>query len=148
MRPRVLRTASTWLRVTRQADRSFVFHVGARGEREAYRAFRYPPEQVPTVADALELAAALVEAPPMLAVVSVPVHFVEYPGLTVPPAVLARVRACPVVRLAYQVPTDDREALRALLRAAERRIGAHVDAFDECEAVNLAARLHRALGAV
>lgn len=148
MRPRLLRTPSTWLRVSRRPDRSFVFEVGARGEREAYRAFLYPAQELPTVADALALAGALVEAPPMLAVVSVPAGFVTAASQHVPPAILARVEAYPVVRLAYQVPVTDREAVRALLKAAERRIGAHVDPFDEAEAINLAARLHRALGAV
>ncbi len=145
MRPRRLCTPTTWLRVTRRPDRAFVFHVGARGEREPYRAFLYPPEQLPTVPDALELAAALVQAPPMLAVVSVPVELVVTMGEG---PVFDRVRQYPIARLAYQVPVCDREAVRALLKAAEKRIGAHVEPFEEAAYVNLAARLHRALGAV
>ena len=131
------------------ADPAFVVrHVGARGEREAYRAFLYPPQELPTVEDAMTLAGSLVQAPPMLAVVPVPVSFVLAAAAHVPAAILARVQGYPVARLSYQLPVRDREALRALIRAAEHRIGAHVDAFDEAEAVNLAARLHRALGAV
>lgn len=145
MRPRLLKTPSTWCRVVREADRAFVFYVGHAGEREAFRAFKYPERELPTIQDALEVGAALAAAPPMLSVVSVPVAFVARLDLTGP---AARVPEYPVVREAYQLPTRDREAVRALLRETERRIGAHVDPFHEAEAVNLAARLHRALGAV
>ncbi len=148
MRPRRLRTPSNWCRIVRRDDQAFEFYIGAHGEREPYRAFVYPHEQVPTVNDALELGNALVNAPPMLAVVSVPVSFVTAAASSIPAPVLTRIEAYPVARLAYQLPVTDREAVRALMRAAERRIGAHVEPFDEAEAVNLAARLHRALGAV
>jgi hypothetical protein len=144
----MLRTPTTWLRVSRRPSREFVFEIGARGEREPYRAFLYPPQELPTVLDAMTLAKALVDAPPMLAVLSVPTAFVAGAALHLPPPVLARVEAYPIARLSYQVPVTDREALRALLKACERRIGAHVDAFEEAEAVNLAGRVHRALGAV
>lgn len=143
MRPRVLRSdAGAWCRVSREADRSFVFEFGARGEREAYRAFRYPPAQLPTVEDAVTLAAALVQAPPMLAAVSVPAAALAW----LPEGPVARrVGALPMARGAYQLPVDDREALRALLAACRRH---HADPFVEAEAVNLAMRLERALGAV
>lgn len=148
MRPRILRTPTTWLRVTRRDDRAFVFHVGHTGEREPFRAFVYPPEQLPTEKDAVELAAALVQAPPMLSVVSVPVAFVDGALGGDRGPVLERVRRYPTARGAYQLPVLDREAIRALLKAAERHTGDKVDPFLEAEAVNLSARLHRALGAV
>lgn len=148
MRPRRLVTPSTWCRIVRRPDQAFEFYIGAKGEREPYRAFLYPREQVPTVNDALEIGAALVAAPPMLAVVSVPATLAEALAPHLPAGIAERVRGYPTARLSYQLPITDREAIRALLRVAERQIGAHVDPFAEAEAVNLAARLHRALGAV
>jgi hypothetical protein len=148
VRPRRLVTPLNWCRIVRRPDLAFEFHIGAKGERDAFRAFLYPHEQVPTVNDALELAAALAAAPPILAAVSVPVTLAEALAVHLPAGIADRVRHYPTARLAYQLPVSDREAIRALLRVAERRIGAHVDPFEEAEAVNLAARLHRALGAV
>jgi hypothetical protein len=132
----------------RRPDQAFEFYIGAKGEREPFRAFVYPHEQVPTVNDALEIGSALVQAPPMLAVVSVPATLAEALAIHLPAGIADRLRKYPTARLSYQLPVSDREAIRALLRVAERRVGAHVDPFEEAEAVNLAARLHRALGAV
>jgi hypothetical protein len=148
MRPRVLRTPTTWLRVTRGADRAFVFYVGAVGEREPYRAFTYPPQELPTENDALELAAALVQAPPMLSVVSVSAAWVDLAHAGDDSPIVARVRSYPLARGAYQLPVRDREALRYLARTAAKHVGAHVEPFHEAEARNLAIRLERALGAI
>lgn len=47
-----IRTERVWVKVSRRADKSFIFSIGYKGQLRAFTTNSYPHEFMPTISDA------------------------------------------------------------------------------------------------